>query len=804
MVALKYTRRMTNLQIKPNPTIEVTWTTSVYDYSKSKELDVIEKISKKFGVDKKHINVVTNLVSGTGSEEIVSLRDDVIGDIQDPLFQQSLFEPYLKMNGTTEYDLDALLDIDRQVNAHIDYDSFVKAKNYFIKWVKWDNFLSYGENNRFDFTKYKGLVLLNGEPANQSGKTTFAMELIRFIFFGDTTKYKVQSDIFNKHLPEATTVNAEMCLTIDNQDYIIKRVLTRPALSKRTDKSAVKSSVTYYKVIGDTSVELTEFNKDETYNGDTVGQTNKAIKEAIGNADDFDLSLCATSKSLDSLIDKKSTERGRIFARWIGLLPLEKKDEVARDIFNKSIRDSLLVGKYNIETLLANNEKSITDISQLKAKQAEAEGNKQVAQAKCDAEQEKVKMLAGQKAQIDTDLIRMDITTVRHRIDSVTSEGINKKAELDATQKDIEAIGDVEYSIEHNDNLYKELNAATTRMSELRTKIAHNNSTINALKNSEYCPTCGRKYDNVDNSGKIQEIEDDTAAKQVELQQVESTIENKKKEIADYAEKGRLYNKYNSLVSKASSIQVTLSNLRAELLELRAKSNAYEQNKEAIDKNSEIDNQIAMCEANVRAFKQQVNHYTEEATMYTSQIASINSNIETNNELIERVKKDEVTQRNWKMYLDIVGKNGISKMVMRRALPIINANLSKLLNGVCDFDVEVVINDKNEVDFELIRDGVRANLSGGSGFEMTASALALRTVLANMSTMGRPQFIVFDEILGRVAKANYDAMHNLYNRILESYNLIMQVTFITEVADWHNAIITVNKVNNISKLQEEI
>ena len=81
MVALKYTRRMTNLQIKPNPTIEVTWTTSVYDYSKSKELDVIEKISKKFGVDKKHINVVTNLVSGTGSEEIVSLRDDVIGDI---------------------------------------------------------------------------------------------------------------------------------------------------------------------------------------------------------------------------------------------------------------------------------------------------------------------------------------------------------------------------------------------------------------------------------------------------------------------------------------------------------------------------------------------------------------------------------------------------------------------------------------------------------------------------------------------------------------------------------------------------
>ena len=44
--------------------------------------------------------------------------------------------------------------------------------------IKFDNFLSYGENNFFDFTKLNGMVLLNGEPANQSGKTTFALHAI--------------------------------------------------------------------------------------------------------------------------------------------------------------------------------------------------------------------------------------------------------------------------------------------------------------------------------------------------------------------------------------------------------------------------------------------------------------------------------------------------------------------------------------------------------------------------------------------------------------------------------------------------
>ena len=80
----------------------------------------------------------------------------------------------------------------------------------------------------------------------------------------------------------------------------------------------------------------------------------------------------------------------------------------------------------------------------------------------------------------------------------------------------------------------------------------------------------------------------------------------------------------------------------------------------------------------------------------------------------------------------MVGKNGISKMVLRKTLPIINARLAQLLSDVCDFDVEVAINNKNDVMFNLIKDGVVSDLSSGSGFERTCASLALRLVLGQI------------------------------------------------------------------------
>ena len=126
--------------------------------------------------------------------------------------------------------------------------------------------------------------------------------------------------------------------------------------------------------------------------------------------------------------------------------------------------------------------------------------------------------------------------------------------------------------------------------------------------------------------------------------------------------------------------------------------------------------------------------------------------------------------------------------------------MAQLLNDVCDFDVEVGIDARNDVMFYLIKDGVRSDLYGASGFELTASALALRSVLAEMSTIPRCDEIVMDEIFGRISKENYPQIKSLIEKIAQSYRTMFIISHIDDIKDWCDTHIIVKKENNISKI----
>ena len=311
------------IDIKSKSRINVHWNVSPYDYNKEKEKSIIAKFSKKYGLSKEKIKVIPEFLMVDEEGEEISLNSDVIQNIQDPQFQLKLFEAYLKTNNIQGYDFDLIKKIDAEINGKIDYKVYDKYRRYSIKWIRWDNFLSYGASNYFDFTKFSGLTSLSGD--NQAGKTTLSIDLIHFLLFGKTEKVPTQDKIFNKHILEATTVSVEGCITIDGVDYIIKRTLTRPVLARRTDKSKTTQKVEYYKVVGDTTEELEDYDIDNQQEENGV-QTNKAIKEAIGIESDFDLIMSVTESTLDDLVNKKEADRGRLLSRWIGLLPLEEKD----------------------------------------------------------------------------------------------------------------------------------------------------------------------------------------------------------------------------------------------------------------------------------------------------------------------------------------------------------------------------------------------------------------------------------------------------------------------------------------------
>ena len=776
----------------------VNWNVSMYDYSKDKEKEIISKISKKYSIPKEKIRVSPQFLTVGENGEDLSVTTEIIQNIQDPMFQQKLFKEYLSLNDIKDYDFERISAIDAEINAKIDYQVYDKYRRYCVKWVKWDNFLSYGSDNFFDFTKMKGLVLLSGEPANQSGKTTFAIDLLHFLLYGKTTKVDTLAKVFNKHIPNATQVLVEGCITIDGEDYIIKRTITRPALSKRSAKSKVSQKVEYYKIIGDTQTELEEY-VDNQQEENSV-QTNKVIKEAIGRESDFDLIMSISETTLDELVKKKEAERGRLLSRWIGLLPIEEKEALAREKFNSEIKPSLISNLYSSASVTEERDAFLMRIETLTKDNAKLEEeNKKTDTTIANLEQTK-QTLSNAKKGIDTELAKIDIATLSKQMEECLIQGKTKKNEHDNIVKELKELENIEFSIEEYESTQKTLNEATTRLAVLGEKYSSTKQQIEKLKKSEYCPTCGRKLDNVDNSSMIETLSKELSSIGEDGRKAREESNSLSKQMEELKNKRLKYEERNKIEVKQAALELNLERLRSEYKDLASKKKEYEKNSEAIDKNNEIELQIRNTDELIRSNRECFQNNLQIIARNKSDVESYKGEIKKREDILKRIAEEEKLVKNWKIYLDLVGKNGITKMVLRKALPIINAQLVQLLSDVCDFDIEVAINSKNDVVFNLIKDGVRSDLNSGSGFELTASALALRAVLADMSTIPRMCGVVLDEVWGRVARDNYDNMRHLIEKISKSYEWMFLISHLNEVKDWCESNVVVTKENNISKI----
>jgi DNA repair exonuclease SbcCD ATPase subunit len=789
------------IDISKKGKVKIHWKVTPYDYSPEKAKEIISLFAKKYGLLKENIKLCADFIVLDEDGNNKSITDGVIDNIQDPIFQEKLFQEYLKVNDVKNYDYDFILSIDKELNGKIDYQVYDKFRKFSIKWVKFSNFQSYGDGNYFDFTSLNGIVLLNGEPANQSGKTTFAVDLLHFLLFGKSTKVETQDEIFNKNLPEATNVTVEGCIVIEGENYIIKRTLSRPKLSSRTAKSKVSQKVEYYRLVGENLEELEDYVEME--NGVDTRQTNKIIKESIGREEDFDLMMCITGKNLDSLIDEKPTERGRLFSRWIGLLPLEAKDTLAREHFNTSIKPYLLTNQYDREALKQEIEAYTVEIDNLTNNISECEKNNAIIDTNIkQLEDNKANILAS-KIATDNDVLKIDIVTLKNSIANKKYEGLQKKQALDSVISEINNIGEVDFSIEKYDFLLASKTQALLEQQNARNEAHRLMNLINQLKTSEYCPTCGRKLDNVDNSKQIQENQETLDKLIVDGKKITENVNNIEASIVSMKENMEKYNKLNSLNNQKPILELNLERLRSEYKELIEKENEYNKNAEAIDKNNNIEIQVRNIDTTINTNRNVKENNIRAISQNKSAIEQYNKEISKRNDIIEKINQEEKVVYNWKIYLDMVGKNGISKMVMRKTLPIINARLAQILEDVCDFDVNVSINNKNEVSFNIIKNGLSSNIKSASGFERTATALALRSVLADISNIPRLNFCIYDEILGRVAKENYDKMNVLFERISKDYDFVFQITHLDEIKEWSNQIVTVIKDSDgISSLKD--
>ena len=784
------------IEIGQNAKVCIVWKVSPTNYSKELERSIISKMAAKYGIPTKNIKVVPQYITSSGTPAMVG---DTVQSINDPKFQQELMKQYIVEKNIEDIDFNEIIKIDSQINSLIDYTLYNKSKSYIIKWVKWSNFLSYGPDNFFDFTKLHGLVLLNGVPANKSGKSTFAYDILHFLLFGktNTDKAKTLSELFNNYLPEERNLTVEGCINIDGEDFIIKRSLTRPSAGKKTN--TITNKVEYYKLLSDGSEELLS---DENMQGSSAKETSAIIKEALGNESDFDLIISANAKDLDSLISLTETEKGRLLSRWIGLSVIEDKDAKAREKWNKEIS----IGRYSDLYNKVQLEEDIKELNETKDSLTDEIGKKNEVIDKCDKKIEEYKttrdVLLSSKQQVDPSLLKINVTTLESTISKLVEDGQKKGKDVEYLNGELKKYTDVEYSEDEYKKLNEEKTTLVSKMAELRANIQHLKETNTNLEKAEYCPTCKRKLDNVDNSGIIAENKLKIDSYTKEGVSAKDRLANVEKKLAEIEEKRKQSQEKAKLELKIATLNSDIASMRADYKEKNQLLSDVNKSKDAITKNGEIDAQVNVIDTNIRTEEGIKKAATITITNNEKEISKITETISQKSSFIVKIDEERKTEKYWKLYLQMIGKDGITKMVLRNTLPIINGELNRLLNDVSDFNVEITMNEKNDIDFLLIRDDVKTRLSAASGLEKTQASLALRVILGRLSKLSRPPFILLDEVLGTVAKENYDDMKKLYEKITEYYEFVLHITHLDSIMDWHNGgIITIIKENNISHIK---
>ena len=768
-----------------NPFIKVTWEDVPENFTPEKIRRVKSYFEKKYKA--KSVQVITKNLTNVENTRLESL--EATDNILDPVYQKTLMRDFINDN---QIDIKwELIDrLDNRVNSKIaeNNPNRVRYNRWFIKKIEFSNFLSFGDDNVIEFTELEGITVIESTPRNFGGKSTSSVDLLMFLFFNKTTKTKTNAEIFNK-FRDKNEVNVKGEIVIDNEEYIIERKILRKA--GKSGEYTVTNKLEFYKKNEDgTIINLT---------GEQRKETEAFIESAIGTEEDFLSTILTTGYNLEELIESKPTARGQTLTKFMGLESLRNKEEIAKEIYNDWSK-KLISNTFNkvelendIETCRENIENSQNEITKFETELKKAE------KRLTKLEKERDDNLSARNNDVDKELINTNPTLLQKEINDLVQQKNISQNNAD----NVLVVEPSKYYNEDEHNTYKELLGDLYSYDvAYKYEKTDKEKLIKQLTEGTICPTCNRALDDVDHSDEIEnlkkeiesidELINSNKAEQDRVKNLKDGLESLKTEFDTY-EKNKL---------KKAKFELEVEHKQIEIDKKQSRLDKYDENKKKLEENKKIDAEVIRLRTQIETAYADIKNCNSNIEKHNNNISNMNIKIGNNLELIEKIKKEDELSAVFKIYLTIFGKNGISKIIMKNMIPLLNYELYRLLVDSCHFILELNVNEKNEVEFLMIDTESRVvkPLNAGSGYERTISSLAIRSVLTKISSLPKPNIVVMDEVFGKVADENLEMVGEFFKKIKNYFEHIFVISHNPLIRNWSDNIIMIKKEENVSSI----
>jgi DNA repair exonuclease SbcCD ATPase subunit len=764
-----------------NPYLQIVWEDYAENFTQEKIKSVRHYFQKKYNTT--NVNVITK----TKVAEDTTHTVDISFNILDENYQLELVRSFLESKGNMEhyddiYQLNSIVD-NKLLQDQTDATPF---KRWYIKNIEFSNFLSYGENQKIDFEKCDGITVVESNPPNFGGKTVLTVDLLMFLFFNETTKTSKAEEIFNR-FTDRNKVAVKGEITIDGEEYIILRNIERK-LSKKNEWT-VKTELDFYKRLSDGSL--------QNFTGEQRRETEAFIKTSIGTKEDFLMTILTTATNLEELIDAKPTARGQVLSRFMGLDFLKRKEEAAKEIYS-DFSKGMLSNIYNSEELKTDNQTSQETIDTLTETNLTLDVQLEDAKSRILKGQEYRDGLLKSKHNIDNELMTVSPDKVQEEINGLDIQ----KSKAISDRDGVKVVEPSEfYHEDKHDEVKQEIKDLITKQAENNAKIKSIEELKSSVDGGIKCEHCGIELMNAAiTNAKIGELAGLITHK-VELEGLMRELTSKEEGFVNLKKEFDEYEK-NKLIKEKYELSVERFQLMIDAL--KTKLERYSEVQDKIIENNKTDG--LLIKAGIRIDELEGEKKTIETSISNNKftITNLTTKITSNLETIRKIAEEAERERIYKIYLEIFGKNGVTKLIMKTMMPLINSELQRLLEDSCHFRLEVKINDKNEVDFLMIDNNTQVEkpMSSGSGYERTIASLALRAVLSKICSLPRANVVVFDEVFGKISNDNLEMVSEFFTKIKEYFEKIFVITHNPLVTNWADNVVRIRKDENISYVSQ--
>ena len=766
-----------------NPYIQITWEDVPENFTQDKIKSVKHYFQKKY--NSTNVNVITK-VKNTEQDTMQSV--DVSMNIMDTNYQIDLLRQFLKSKGY-ENQTDSILNINRMVENKMSesQEETSSFKKWYIKNIEFSNFLSYGEDQRIDFDKCSGITVIESNPPNFGGKTVLSVDLLMFLFFNETTKTTKAEEIFNRFTDkDKVTVKGE--IIIDGEEYVIVRTIERK-LSKKNEWN-VKTELDFFKKLSDGSL--------QNFTGEQRRETENFIKTSIGSKEDFLMTILTTSANLEDLLESKPTARGQVLSRFMGLEFLKKKEESAKEIYSDYSK-SMLSNIYNTEQLKNDNiqyEEDVvtlqTEIGELTTQLGEVDTNL------IKGKDYRDDMLKKKHTNIDKEISMTNPVKVQEDIDSLEYQKTDIVKKLD----EIKVVEPSSYYHEDDhDKVKDEYNVVYKEKVQIEAQINEIEKLKSSVSGGIMCQHCGIDLMNASiTQSKIAELDgyimhkDQKEGLMKDLSIKEQGFVQLKREFDEYEKNKLIKEKYELSIE---GFDLKIGNLKDKLVK-------YSELQDKIKENEKIETLLIKAGMRIEELEREKTQKQSSINNNTYKITSLGEKIKTNLNTIIKIGEESEKEKLYKIYLEAFGKNGISKIIMKTMMPLINSELQRLMEDSSYFKLEVRINDKNEVEFMMVDNGtgVEKLMVSGSGYEKTIASLALRSVLSKICSLPKPNIFILDEVFGKISNDNLEMVSEFFFKIKDYFEKIFLISHNPLINQWADTIIKIKKEDNISTVNQ--